>query len=394
MPQDFADQLMEALPAGIWAELTPRDAGGMMAHEGGAVHFTARWIPGNRPSHLKCFPSRGESASATAASLVGHERLVRLRARLERLRNQRQPFVVDIFAVEELNNPPALLVAMELVTQLRDRPPDAALAHQVLEQLGTRDDQTAWIHFDICPKNTGITADNRLVLIDPDSMYQVEGPQVGISLPAFKSWRLPIVILRELQQALSSGLGLPLHLAQKKHNAEVIVLAAECCLGWSGRPLEEWVANSNASPELRTFWDKELASLLQGRVDSPLRVLDRLRKVSRSTSASAPAIAAEAPPDDSSLARATQWESLAGWRRALRLDQLRGGRLLDYKRRLLALAEANPSDKRWWQELLLVSVAYERSPVAAKQIVEAALKQHPDDAGFALERQVIEVWLA
>lgn len=400
-----ASKFLACLPAGEWSDVEIiADPGGMMAERADAIHATAVWIREDTDAYLKCILGRGESAGVDTRRYVGMQRLARVRDRLTDATQDEKLPTARLIETRLLDALPGLLVAMERVEPLHGILKAGKLSKElsinVLDTLGS-ERCGKWIHYDICPKNTGITRSDDCVFIDPESLYRADEIHVDVSLPAFK----PNRTLHELAMNCARGAfdgTLSVELARKKHDAELIVLGAECCLGLFGFDFDEaaaerWCAEADCEEGLRQFWRTVLVQMAQGDVPSPSEVALKLRRLRLNEPVAGTSATVPKPPAESSGERIDfdsmyEWDDMEEVRRSLRRDLFDRSRIIQYRKRLQALAETHPSDRAWWRELLLVSLAYERDPLLAEQVADQALTHFEGDVEFIRKRQLARMW--
>lgn len=409
MTTDKEDAFLIALPAGEWqVQRIHRKPGGMM--EKTSVHADALWLRHNRTAYLKCIQERGSSAGPETGLLAGTERLETLQLRLAEAARSNGP-LVPILSVDFVGNPRWLLIAMEPVATLSSRikedTPNTRLAFDVLEQLPTaRCD--GWFHFDICPSNTGVLANGKLVFIDPESYFPVSGDDNKVSIGAHKAYRIPEALLEQCRIAFRKGT-FSRHAIICKHDAEVILLAAECCLGpfnrdgLNERTAAEWCRSSAAPNILRSFWEQQLALLCQRATPDPLSVASALRELEQAADRprEPSRIIVAGPAHDGyvrkapraanfDFARMMTWSDFQPVREAMRERTLTPDELANYLSRLRDVARSSPSQRQMWVELLMITLAFARNPAVAADIAAEALIHHPSDAEFEHDRMVAE----
>lgn len=377
----------------------------MMAQETETIHATATWVrAGGVQAYLKCVVARGASAGPDTKRIVGADRLDRVRERLLQARAVPGLPLVRLLVVERLDTLPGLLIGMERVRPIHADLNAGRLSHdlsvKVLRSLSARA-CGGWVHFDICPRNTAITASDTCVLIDPESLYRVEQSAVAVSVPAIKN-RAPRPLADECVDAAVRG-DLSAELARRKHDAEVIVLAAECSLGLLGENIsrqyvDEWCSSSSAPIQIREFWRDALLSLAALDVAEPSQLADTLAALdalaSEVSSVASPVRAPTATETayELSLGQLSGWSELHPLRVALRREQLSAHQLIRYRDHLLTMGRAAPLERQWWEELLLVTLAYERNPALAETVATEALDLFPGDQEFLRKRQLARMW--
>lgn len=405
MKADARDRFLTSLPAGEWSEVhvIEEPIGMMAAH---AVHATAVRVRDGKRAYLKCILGRGDSAGSTTRQLAGSTRLARVRSRLEAARLAQVP-LVEILALEEIFEPSGLLIAMASVTPIHELVctgvADPTLSARVLSELASAV-CGGWIHYDICPRNTACTDDGCCVFIDPESLYCAKDDLIDVSLPAFKFHRTPDQLAMECQDAAFGG-SLSEVMAAKKHDAELIVLAAECSLGLFSEnfcPLavERWCAGAPVSEPHRRLWREVLLKLADGEVVDPLALSAQVAVIDRQTQSAstepvAPSRRANARVDGQvDIDGADGWARLEGARGQLRRDLMDAAELRQYRKKLTELAKQVPHERKYWEELLLVTLAYEKNPTVAIEIAGQALKIFREDTEFVRKQQLARMWVA
>lgn len=414
---DVFKRLIASLPGGEWADVQRVGAIGMMREK--AVHATATWTRENLPAYLKVIPTRNDSAGRNTRKLVGRPRLVRLQERLSRVREARPSGVVRLLHVEYMDGVDGLVIAMEAVRPLRDKINGSAnvqLSTQVLRELRS-EVVSPWIHFDICPSNTGITQLGDCVLIDVDSLYECSDEDVHVSYMACKPRFSPKI----REKLVGQGELVSRELATDKHNAEVILLAAECCLGplecsFDVEGVKKFCDEANADPGLVETWRSILLRTAEGEapgVDDVLISLEpfatghpgsatsfALRESEHSggvrgsanySAESAVRVPRSSEPDDSPVV--DEFPEFDSLRRALRGERLRAEAVESYRLRLWEQARQSPEDRRWWDELLVVTLGYQRDPEAAIEVARQAVQALPNERRFERELHQLRVWL-
>lgn len=448
MSTNLIDEFLHALPAGEWANARPlEDNIGIMARR--AVRATATWARKGIPVFLKCTPVSREGVSSFTGLLTDPNRLEGIRLRLTRAQLTSGPLVklhyVDWIGEDEK----WLLIAMDPVQPLSEAltasVPNTTLAISVLRTLAVaRCD--GWFHFDICPSNTGVDVSGRVVFIDPESYFELR-PRSNVSIGLAKWMRLSPLLRRALRNQPDETT-VPRELAEAKHNSEVLLLAAECCLGHFNRQefneqcIRDWCRDPACDPRLQEFWLPHLLEACAGDALDLAALSDTLERVScappqdkpdpvltlpsepQSVENHPPAVIHStllAPPPARSqpvegptsntrtspaevaiLATAdklvfdiknlTDWSDFEPIRRAMRERRLNSSQLAMYRTRLQKCAEAEPKRREWWVELLMLTLVYLIDPVDAARVAAAALTHFPNDEEFIRDRQMAERW--
>lgn len=415
--------LVALLPAGEWADIKIlNQAPGMMADRDWAILAKARWLrAGGKPAFIKFVVPAGAQAGDTTVMVTGAARLRELQERLQRLRAVDDIPLVPLLSVQLSDE--GLLIAMAEVTPLQDLIEQGVaypLSRAVLRDLDPeKPGSTRWLHFDICPRNIGVTPDGRCVLIDVDSMYLEDEGRYDISVPAWKPFRAPKNLVREVTDRLASG-GVTRDLAIRKTTFEVILAAAECVLGplspgrgnFDRSLVESWASAADERDAAAAFWRAELLAMADaGRPRRVREVLADLEEALASSPAEPHAPLAHAIPRETQLEAptpgpaalpeiaappgwSTDWLLLKPAAHALRAGRLDRPRIREYRAALTRLCEQYPQQREPWEELLLVTVSYEKDPRAALEVITAALRNIPDDADLKKMRDVIQNWVA
>jgi hypothetical protein len=312
--------------------------------------------------------------------------------------------------VDFIGNPRWLLIAMEPVTTLKAKiakgRPDVPLALDILEQLAAAKCD-GWFHFDICPANTGIRGDGQIVFIDPESYFPISGDDNKVSIGAHKAYRVPEKIYAQCRIEFRKGT-FTRECVIHKHDAEVILLAAECCLGqFNGTRLDsetaaDWCRASSAPSPLRSFWERQLEDLCTRANPEPWATAAALRAL-LSASGVSPALPDEPPErlekggvkrvaraESFDLASMTTWSDFQSVREAMREGALTPDQLKKYLARVHEVARGCPSQRQWWVELLVITLAFARDPTKAAEIATEALMHHPRDPEFEHDQMVAE----
>jgi hypothetical protein len=427
MVLDPRQNLIAELPAGEWADVQVlNQPPGMMAGRNWAVFAKAKWLRrGGRSAFIKFIIPAGSQAGSDTEIVTGGERLKRLCERLQAI-NAIGKAVPLVPLLEVRLTPRGLLIAMEEVTPLSniiERGESYDLSLQVLRDLDPESEgNPAWLHFDICPLNIGVLHDNRCVLIDVESFYLEEGGRhYDVSVPAWKYFRAPHFLVREVNEKLDLN-DTDRPLAVKKVGFEVALAAAECVLGpllpsrggFTEALLESWVANADSGDPAVEFWHKELQHLLRTGQVRPVRDMARrleaaLQQGRAPIHAPRVTVAALKPESERSVEVSMDVISVeleqdvpAGWEtdwlllkpsaHALRAGKFDQVRIAEYRSALERLVQQYPARRELWDELLLLTVSYQKDPIAALAIAGSALGHFPNDAEFERQRNIIQKW--
>ncbi|MGE0324389.1 MAG: hypothetical protein AB7S68_18880 [Polyangiaceae bacterium] len=387
----------EILPAGEWKDWEFLKADGLMTRQAGAVHARATRIRTGEVLHLKAVPARGESANSTTRDLASRPQLLELKERLVRVCELQVP-TVPIRYVDFLMEPPWLVVGMEPVTvlsnTLSEAVPRSDLAWQVLETLNFKACD-GWYHWDICPRNAGITLDGKVVFLDLDSFYPLDSPPTA-GLKVQKDWRTP-AYLQRIRAEAGERRSITLRDAQTLHDAGVLLLAAECELGEFDRrelsqsEAELWVHERPVGDEIKTFWSEHLSDLCRGQQKSWDEIVRLLK--SRPRTNDSPRTPSRRP--GASTARLGP-QSLKGnfreLQRDLRLRRLRASQIEGYRTGLEREVSRDPRLREHWVELLMITLTFLPDYAKAYEFAERALEHFPKDKEFERDLQMAKRW--
>jgi hypothetical protein len=414
--------LAEYLPAGEWSDIEVRTPTGLMADREWAAFARARWLRGGgREAYLKFMVPAGSDAGPSSIYVTASDRLRRLHDRLLQLQAVGDAIpLVPLLVVQYMDR--GLLIAMELITPLQTlveegRARDFSL--RVLRNLDPGLGKPQWLHFDICPKNIGVLANSRCVLIDADSMYLEEAGHFGVSTFVWKPFRATASLLDEVNQGIRAR-SIGADLARRKVEFEVALAAAECVLGplppsrgrFDRQLLDAWAPQADSSDPAAEFWLSELRTYLAtghlralGELARDLeRILVTPRREVPGTDqetkepprrAAAPALQPELTPSaevEGPPGWATDWVLLRPAAHALRAGKLDRERIREYRTALERLCEQYPGQRQAWEELLLLAITYEKDSVAALATAERALGFLPGDDGLRRLREIIQNW--
>ncbi len=424
MPLPRVD-ITEYLPAGEWADIQVRTPAGLMANRDWAIFARARWVRGGgKEAYLKFVVPAGSNAGPTTIDVTAADRLRRLHRRLIQLKGMGDSIpLVPLLVVQFMDR--GLLIAMELVTTLQEMIEEARardLSVRLLRELDpSRPGAPHWLHFDICPRNIGVLASGRCVLIDVDSMYLEEAGAFEVSTFVWKPFRATPDLLERVNECIRDGRLGP-DLASRKVQFEVALAAAECVLGllppsrghFDQQMLDTWAAQNDTSDPAVEFWLRELRSYLATGSLRPLAALaTELERLLATPKRDVPDVAVGRRMEPSPLLPpgpppaveptpsadvegppgwATDWILLRPAAHALRAGTLDRERVREYRTALLKLCEQYPHQIQAWEELLLISITYEKDSAAALATVERALEFMPRDEGLRRLRETILKW--
>ena len=414
--------LQALLPAGEWAHVQVlNQTPGMMAGKNWALFAKATRIrDGGKQAFIKFIVSAGSRAGDTTLLVTGGDRLKDLFGRLKGI--QQMGDTVPIVSLLEIkHSDTGLLIAMEEVTPLMnliERGEAYNLSTKVLSDLDPDASATGWHHFDVCPNNIGVLQDGRCVLIDVESFYLEAEGKYNVSVPAWKPFRAPSGLERDVQVQLAAG-ELDRSLGTRKLRFEIALAAAECVLGpmpSSGNNLdrpavEAWVANADATDPGVVFWKRELLQAVDTATCPPLHELRAKLEAAISSEpepTGAPLVqvpivemgavpaAAEAdpvfPPVAAPSGWSNEWALVLPMVHALRAGKLGGKQIAEYRLVLQQLAARYPTEAAIWNELLLVVISYEKNPLLAAAVVDEALRHIPGSEDLVRMRAIVQMW--
>ncbi|HEY2383962.1 MAG TPA: hypothetical protein VGK48_22525 [Terriglobia bacterium] len=408
------------LPAGEWAEIrTLNKPPGMMADHNWAIFARARWLrDGGKPGFIKFIVRAGSKAGADTEMITGHDRLKGVFDRLVSL----QAFglaipLVPLFEVQLKAE--GLLVAMEELEPLHDiikRGEAYSLSLKILEDLDPEKDKgPSWLHFDICPMNIGVLANGRCVLIDVESFYLEKDDVFQVSIPAWKPFRAPQDLVDKVQDQLATG-SVDKSTAYLKQRYEIALAAAECVLGplaphgnLTSSVLKTWLSAADPKDRAVQFWARTLQAALDNGQIRPIRELhDELQSslsevedVDHAPLVHEPVLppisigegAVPSAPGGGPEGWEEDWNLLKPAAYALRAGKLENEQLPQYRLALERLARKYPSQRLFWNELLLVAISYEKNAAEALAYANEALQHLRDDPDLNRMRNIIQRWV-
>ncbi|WP_147443871.1 hypothetical protein [Corallococcus sicarius] len=416
---DAQSFLQTVLPAGEWSNINVVSADGLMSGRDWAILATADWQRrGEVAAFIKFIRAAGPTAGKDTHIVTNAERLRQIEARLQKVRQSRNIPVVPILEIRMILDK-GLLLAMERVqivqTLIDSGKAGRDLATKLLIQLNPDKIQSPqiWHHFDVCARNIGITRDGRPVFIDIESIYFETDGNIAVTVPVFKPWRLPQALKNEVlggTRAEGIIIQMSAQLANQKLKSEIILAAAECCLGAIPHPIDplDWLASFSGNKQALTFLEalsllskgKEvdldgLAAMIQAIVPSA----DPIRAPSHPVDPSPPNPTSDAAPISSTPSpAASDWEALhetlTGQARALRRAELTKDEITKYREQLEQITAQFPEALPVWNELLLVAISYELDRDRAFLVVNRALDIHGDDKGLKQWKQILSTWKA
>jgi hypothetical protein len=392
---EVSEQFLRALPQGEWSQVQVVEVPGMMSKR--TIQADAEWEKaGGVPARLKCFLVRDESAGPESQLVVGRERLERLERRLGHAKETAPSSLVRILHVGFMDGFAGLLLAMERVTPLTELIAANKLgpshAAQVIEQLAY--DSASWVHFDICPGNTARTNAGDFVFIDPDSFYLAEGNFVEITYPALKN-RLPHSFLARIRAGLGEKGLMDVALARQKHDSEVVLVAAECCLGplevtpLAAGHVQEWIDESQYGNRVTDPIKVALLDICGGETPDMEILASALKHAAAEPMAAAKRGSIIKEVQAAPEIKGGSWSQLDGARRALRAERLGKLELQEYRETILRLAREPGSDRVLWEEAVVIVVGYEKDPILALSVLDEALTRFPNDPDFLADRRLV-----
>jgi hypothetical protein len=393
----------------------------MMANNNWALFAKAKRIrDGGKVAYIKFIGAAGPQAGNSTLMVTGDCRLRDLYERLRQLQQleNRIPIVplLEIGLTES-----GLLIAMEEVSplsELIDRGEAYHLSAKVLEDLDPDASGNDWHHFDVCPNNIGLLSSGHCVLIDVESLYLEDEGEFKISVPAWKPFRAPKQLERDVHGQLAAG-KVDGPVAARKLRFEIALAAAECVLGpipFKGQNLdrgivEAWTASASAADPAVVFWKQELLAAIDMGSFPPLRELRaKLEAVVSSGAEPIGAPLAQVPASDSEPVQPPgvaisaippapaqpgwleEWALILPMIHALRAGRLGGKQIVEYRQALQQVAARYPTQDDVWNELLLVVISFEKNPVLALSIVNEALQHIPGSEDLARMRNIIQMW--
>jgi hypothetical protein len=409
------------LPAGEWANLrilnqTP----GMMADKDWAIFAKAKRIrDGGKVAFIKFIVAASSQAGSNTRFVTSGNRLKDLFERLKRI--QQIGDAVPIVPLLEIKHTESgLLIAMEEVTPLMDlinRDNAYHLCTQVLRDLDPNAGGNGWHHFDVCPNNIGILRDQRCVLIDVESFYLEAEGKYNVSVPAWKPFRAPSGLIRDVGIQLEAG-GIDRSVAARKLRYEIALAAAECVLGpipsygnnLDRLTVEDWVANADDTDPAVAFWKQQLLAVVDTADFPPLHELRAklecaIKSEPDPTGAplvQVPSIGAEQmqgavavstiPPGPPQSGWSEEWSLMLPTVHALRAGRLGGKEIIEYRQALQQLAARYPTQSDVWSELLLVVISFEKNPVLALSLATEALQHVPGSEDLTRTKNIVQMW--
>jgi len=414
------------LPGGEWADIQIVSVPGMMAQHNWAILARARWLRGGGRAAFIKFIVKADAGAGSSTNLhTAAPRLEHLRDRLTAIKGHGSTLPVVPILVVELDAE-GLLVAMAEVRPLQSLIESGGArkyAARVLFDLDPTAGHVPWLHFDLCGRNTGVAEDGRVVLIDLESLYLDDAGDYDVTVPAWKPFRSPVHLVRDVQMALAAGVGVPRALAERKTTFEVLLTAAECVLGplrsrgraldrvavevWLAPfigvdPLAELLGNTILAfidhGTLPRFADlaaevERLLSHQEGTV-APVVVVENAGTVPIGGVAGAPAIAVSVEPQvvGAPLVPSVERQLLAPMGNALRAGRLDWEGIRGYGTALARIVEIDRRDREAWDELVLVLVAYEKDAARALEVLNKAVVEFPDDPEMLRMRTIVANW--
>lgn len=432
MPDDLLAELLKRLPAAEWTNIRPISPGPSLMSEYRTVFAEATWLRGGaKQVFLKCIWASADSSSDSADDLDSPKRLKAICERAQNIKSFGSSIpivpILDIRIIE----PGILVQTLERVDIVADlieqNKVSVELAVSILRNLAIRYQASnpTWIHFDICPRNVGVTKSGQVVFIDIESCYLGDGKGISITSLLTKE-HLLYASLRDSLLEDYTGSPTPvcaLPTLVKKYEFEVALVAAQVTLGFPTYPnyptnsAEEWLnpwlqEAAKANPELSEFWQKCLEKETVLNVGINLeRIADQLElkkdlevALYNSSPTPTPSIlqVPEVPNVPNSLdpnqvshseSRAP-WEVLSDVGIKLRQDRMRREEILAYRSQIERLTDTHPKDLQVWKELLLIDISFLRKPRKAHDTIKAARIALPNEGYLEQAESMIENWIA
>lgn len=363
---------------------------------GWSIRARATWKRASFPTlHIKYTAARRHGGKTTRI-YTDDAHLKRVLSTIHKVQSVRAPIVETPVAYITPHDE-SLLLAMESVQTLGDaldtRTTDDGTAVSVLERF-LLPHETSWAHFDIHPQNAGLNDAGLPVLLDLDSLVDLD--DLTSLQPGWMLHRVPVSLQRRVTACVSGREQFSRSLIVEKHNAETIVLAAECALGrlpadgtvhhLDAALVERWVQECPRSEHeaVVKVIKEELMRLVLGDSSRQLQLASSIRQASAAELRDRLETTRPAPPPSSH-----SLQSAAGM---LRAGKLTGEALDGYWNELtasFARADAEPWIAR---ELLLIAMAFRCDPDAALPVAEAARNRFCGDRFFEEMVAVLSLW--
>lgn len=374
-------------------------ANGMMAKRATLGHVRRK--KDGTLGFVKCIWYPSEGAGEETRNLSAPTRLRRVYSRLEKIRHIEEIPLVPLLELHLAEDVKCLVIIMERVKVLSEVFPGLGrpkLSVEILRRLNPR--QVAgghWVHFDICPANTGVTASGSPVLIDPESLYLLNDvlPE-NVSCLAAKWPRSPKQWVDEVRAALKEGTSLK-DFSLHKHCYEVLLLAAEVSMGERVSPLGNcaegwllrWLSELGVRKELTEwveFWRVEIPRAMNRRQRPDLEGVARMIEDSKLMQSSR--------SDDARVrtyVTAPSSKSLDTYAQNMRSDLLDEGELRQYLSLLLQEGKVGGGAQPW-VEAAVLSLCYLRDRETALSVVNEGVQRHPHDPDLVKWHEMILLW--
>jgi hypothetical protein len=395
----MSSSLLALLNPGDWSGIAERNTGGLMRDR--ATFAEAIWTRTGESAFIKCiWPARPFAGPDTRE--LGHPaRLARIYDRLNLAAAHKVIPLVPIFHLELHSATGALILGMKRLRKIGDMIDaglaEVSLAANFLQRIGPIEvSGYEWCHFDICPQNTGVDENGDTWLMDPESLY-IEAAAAGIevSYPACKDARVPNRLLVEARVPRPRYDAL-----RQKHAFEVLLVAAECCLGFIDPAagiaagcatdyapdtwLHPWLDKCELQhPELVKFWRPWLTRALDMGMHSTLEVAADLIAFAQRLAAT--------PHRERPMTDATADFDLTHYHRQMRRDRLQRADLLHYADLLQRSNASQPSIANHL-ELIVLASCYLRDPVLGLEYARQASQVFQNDGRIKDWLDRLEVW--
>ncbi|GMT96686.1 hypothetical protein KH5H1_08050 [Corallococcus caeni] len=415
---DYQNFLRTILPAGEWSDINVVNGDGMMNGRNWATLATARWHrKGGVAAFIKFIHAAGPAAGRETRDITDAERLRQILMRVQRIAQSPSiPSVAVLDARMILDK--GLLLAMEQVTVIQTlvdkglATPDLAIT--ILRDLDPDIEAGAqkWHHFDVCARNLGLTNGGKPVYLDIESIYFEDAGRIPVTLPAFKAWRLPSPLKAEVVNTNNfdgQAIHLNTDLATRKIKSEIMLVAAECCLGPIPYPIDplDWLKSFKQNTYAIALLDA-YSRLIAGQSVSLTTLASTLRSAGPIEAPFPPPLAAPVAqqtkdatavfPRPTSPSENGDWQALHATlteqARALRRAELNETKRTNYRTQLEDIANRFPEALPVWNELLLLAISYERDRDNALSVVNRALSFHRDNKDLQHWKQILSAWSA
>lgn len=393
-----SDRFMQVIQAMPYDDVQVVSEAGLMANHR-ATLAKALDRATTRPVFIKCIWAAGAMAGQQTQQLASSDRLKRVADRLERVRNQNLPTTAIYDVLHQENE--YLFIVMEPVKIMQSciaGTPNPALACRILERLGPSNVEPPWIHFDICPRNTGLDTAGEPCLIDLESVYFLDEDEFPISCTAAKWPRAPKGIFTEMVKLIRGADGDLVRTSTAKHAYEVLLLATEVCLGractFAGKEqhadewLLRWLADVQAADaSLEPYVAVLRPRLVEGFSSSSSPDLTTIAHALRNLIAQA-----SGSQDQMSVASLPEpFEATDEVGARMRADCLSPAELRQYDKTLVGqlAKEATPMKYR---ELVILRACYLNDPKAALAAARDGAHTYKDDSTLREWTLMLKAW--